>query len=260
MTRGPVRVAWITLSSVVAVMALLIGTLSVVNALAREQETITTVFDEPEVRLVDIDLSNGSVTVFGSLQDTISVTAELTYGLRRSEQQVEVEGDRLVVRERCGGMPFANLCRADVIIRVPTHLGSVVRSQNGAILITGIDGAIDASSSNGSVAVNRTSGDLHLRSSNGRVEAVAVSSAVVDASSRNGRVSLAFADPPRGVEADSSNGAVEVILPDTPEAYRVDASSSNGSVDTPVRTDPTSARSIVARSSNGSVTVRYPDG
>lgn len=260
MTRGPVRVAWITLASVVAVMALAIGTLSVVNALAREQETVTTVFDDAAVRLVDIDLSHGSVTVVGSPEHTISVTAELTHGVRRSEQQVEVEGDRLVIRERCQGPPFANLCRANFTIQVPTYVGSVVHSQNGSILVTGIDGTVDASSSNGSVAVNRTSGDLRLRSSNGRVEAAAVSSAVVEASSRNGRVSLAFAEPPRNVEANSGNGAVEVILPDTPDTYRVDASSANGSVDTPVRTDPASARSIVAESGNGSVTVRYPDG
>lgn len=260
MTRGTVRVAWILLASGVAVMALVIGTFSAVNALAREQETITTVFDEPEVRLLDIDLGNGSVTVVGSPQDTISVTAELTHGLHRAKERVEVEGDRLVVRERCQGPPIANLCRANYTIQVPTQMGSVVRSRNGSILVTGIDGPIDASSSNGSVAIRQTSGDVRLRSSNGRVEATELSSAVVEASSRNGQVHLSFADAPRDVEADSSNGAVEIVLPDTLDAYRVDASSPNGDVDTPVRTDPTSARTIVAASDNGRVTIRYPTG
>lgn len=260
MNRGPRRVAWIALASVVAVTTLVIGTFSVVNLLAREQETITTVFDDPDVRLIDIELDNGSVTLVGSTDAAITVTTELTHGLRQAEQDVAVDGDRLVIRESCQGPPFATFCHAEYVLRVPTGVGTTIRSGNGSILVTGIDGPVDASSSNGSVAVSRTSGDVRLRSSNGRVEATAVASAMVEASSRNGRVSLAFAEPPEQVEVDSSNGAVEVVLPETGDAYRVDASSSNGEVDTPVRTDPTSSRTIVAESGNGSVTVRYPDG
>ena len=43
------------------------------------------------------------------------------------------------------------------------------------------------------------------------------------------------------------------------EAYAVDTSSSNGSTDNLVTSDPESDRRIVARSDNGSVTVRYLD-
>lgn len=250
--------AWIVIASVITVALLLVGTLSVANALFREEETITTMFDEPGVGLIDIDLGNGSITLVASGEGPITVTANLTHGLRRSEQQVDVVVDRLVTRETCNGPPLTVFCRAEYILQVPTRVGAVLRSGNGSILVTGIGGAVDASSSNGSVAVNQTSGDLRLRSSNGRVEATASTSGVVKASSRNGRVSLSFDDAPRDVRAESANGRVEIVLPDTEDAYLVDASSDNGSVNTPVRADPSSSRRILAESNNGNVTVRYP--
>lgn len=258
MTKGPARLAWIVLASVVGLLVLVIGSLSVANVLAREQETVTTVFDEPAVQLIDVELHNGSVTLVGSSEATISVTAELTYGLHRPEQEVAVDGTRLVIRDTCQGPPFATFCRAEYTLRVPARLAAVVSSHNGPVLVSRIDGTVDVSSTNGSIAVDRPVGNLRLRSSNGRVEASAVRSEEVEASSRNGEVSLTFTAPPHDVEAESANGAVDIVLPDTDDAYRIEAASSHGPVDTPVRTDPSSPRTVVAESSNGSVTVRYP--
>ena len=258
MIRRPARLAWIVLASVVGLLVIVIGSFSVANVLARDQETVTTVFDEPEVQLIDVELHNGSVTLVGSPEATITVTAELTHGLHRSEQHVAVDRNRLVIRDTCHGPPFAAVCRAEYTLRVPARLAAVVRSHNGPVLVSRIDGGVDVSSTNGSIAVDRPVGDLRLRSSNGRVEATAVRSEDVEASSRNGEVSLTFAAPPHDVEAESANGAVDIVLPDTDDAYRIEAASSHGPVDTPVRTDPSSSRTVVAESSNGSVTVRYP--
>lgn len=258
MTNAPARMMWIVIGSVVSVFTLTTGGFWAFNALARDTESITTVFDEPEVRTVDIESENGSITLVGGSRDDLVVTATLTHGLRRTEQQVDVQGDRLVIRDRCDGPPFASFCRADYTLQVPTDVTAVLQSRNGSILVTGIEGDLDASSSNGNVAASQVGGELRLRSSNGRVEGAGLTSDVADASSRNGSVELSFTEAPRSVEATTSNGRVEIILPDTPDAYRIDASSDNGSVDTPVRTDPSSDRSVVAESNNGSVTIRYP--
>lgn len=259
MIGRPARLAWIVLASVVSLLVIVTGSFSVANLLAREQETVTTVFDEPEVQLIDVELHNGSLTLVGSPEATITVTAELTHGLHRAEQDVAVDGNRLVIRDTCQGPPLAAaFCGAEYTVRVPARLTAVVRSHNGPVLVSRIDGAVDVSSTNGRIAVDRPVGNLRLRSSNGRVEATAVRSEDVEASSRNGEVRLTFAAPPHDVEAESANGAVEIVLPDTDDAYRIEAASSHGPVDTPVRTDPSSPRTVVAESSNGSVTVRYP--
>lgn len=252
------RVTWIVVASVVSVVMLTTGSFWAFNALARDTETITTVYDE--VRTVDIESGNGTITLIGGDRDDIVVTATLTHGLRRTEEQVSIEGDRLVIRDRCGGAPFASFCRSDYTLQVPTDVAAVLRSRNGSVLATGIEGDVDASSSNGSVAASRIGGGLRLRTSNGRVEGSGLTSEVAEASSSNGAVDLAFDRAPRDVEVTSGNGRVEIVLPDTPDAYRIDASSDNGSVDTPVRIDPASDRIIVAESRNGSVSVRYSTG
>lgn len=259
MISRPARLAWIVVASAVGLIVLVIGSFSVANVLAREQETVTTVFDDPEVQLIDVELHNGSVTLVGSPEAAITVTAELTHGLHRAEQDVAVDGNRLVIRDTCQGPPFAAaFCRAEYTLRVPARLAAVIRSHNGRVLVSGIDGALDASSANGSIAVDGPVGELRLGSSHGRVEATAVRSKEVEASSRNGQVTLSFTAPPQDVEATSTNGSVDIVLPDTDDAYRVEAASRHGSVDTPVRTDPSSPRTVVAESGNGSVTVRYP--
>lgn len=260
MTGGPGRMAWIILSSAAAAVMLIAGTLSVANALARDQDTITTSFDGARVRVVDIELTNGSVTLVQSSGGAVTVIARRTQGLHRSEGQVDVVGERLVIRQSCEAPPVPLFCRTDYTVEVPAHVSADLRSRNGSILVSGIDGAVEATSFNGDVAVNQSSGQLRLRSSNGRVGVAAASSDVVEASSRNGEVRLVFADEPREVHAESGNGAVDVVLPHSQAAYRVDASSRHGEVDTTVRTDPDSTRSVVARSRNGSVTVSYPQG
>lgn len=259
MTTTAARVTLIVVASVGSVVLLVTGGFWAFSALARDTETITTVYDESDVRLVDIESANGSITVVGGNRDDIVVTATLTHSFRRTNLQTDEQGDRLVIRDRCGGPLFASFCRADYTVQVPTGIAAVLQSRNGSILVTSLEGDLDASSANGRVAATQVTGDVRLRSSNGRVEGTGLSSDRADASSSNGRVSLAFAEAPRAVEATTSNGRVEIVLPETAEAYRIDASSDNGSVDTPVRTDPSSRRTIVAESNNGSVTVRYPD-
>ena len=67
-----------------------------------------------------------------------------------------------------------------------------------------------------------------------------------------------MARAPRSVRAESDNGDVVVIVPRGSELYAVDATTDNGDAATPIRTDPSARRRIVARSDNGDVTVRYP--
>jgi len=82
----------------------------------------------------------------------------------------------------------------------------------------------------------------------------------VHARSAEGSVRLTFAEAPTTVTARTSDGAIEVVVPDDEATYQVAVDNIVGAIDTAVRTDPSSGRTIVADTDNGSITVRYPTG
>ena len=92
------------------------------------------------------------------------------------------------------------------------------------------------------------------------IEATGLRGDVIHADSVNGAVRLSFAEAPSEVRADSSDGEVELVVPDDDATYRVYVDNIVGSIDTAVRTDPRSTRTIEATTDNGSITVRYPTG
>ena len=136
----------------------------------------------------------------------------------------------------------------------PAHRGTIERTVGAS----DVDGAVTAGSSNGDVTGTRLGGEAQLTTDNGSVEGVDLTSDDVVGSSSNGDVELEMARAPRSVRAESDNGDVVVIVPRGSELYAVDATTDNGDAATPIRTDPSARRRIVARSDNGDVTVRYP--
>ncbi len=254
--RPGVRRAWIVAGSIMAVAALGWGTLNVISLLAYERIDRQVVFDGP-IRVIEVRGSGGSVQLSPSADDRVVVDVREWRGLSSPDTSEAVEGDRLVLSADCSS--FINAyCRVRYAVTVPAGVDVQVRSSGGGISARGLDGDLDLSSSGGGVRVEGASGRLRLDSSGGGVTAVALTSAQVDASSSGGAVRVSFAQPPLSVAVDSSGGGVTVEVPDTPDAYRVDASSSGGSTHNGLRVDPTSDRTIRARSSGGSVTLRYP--
>jgi hypothetical protein len=250
--------AWIIIGSLVTVVALGFGTYNVVGVLAHEEVTETATFEADGISLLDLDSDSGTVEVVGTDGDQIRLVAEISHGLRRTGHRAEVEGATLVVRSSCPN--FSTWCSVDYHLEVPTDLAVTANVDNGRITIRDIDGGVDVDSDNGSIELFRLSGSLTGSTDNGSLVATGLRSSAVLADSDNGRVSLTFADPPDTVQATTSNGSVEIVLPTGGETYRVDVGTSHGSTDVGVRTDPTSDRVIIGRTSNGSVTVRYPTG
>jgi hypothetical protein len=253
-----VSVLWKLVGTVFAVFALGMGTLQAVVRLGHEQETIDRTFEDvAELEVVVVDVNDGRVDIVGRDTSTIRLSGTIDHGLVRTDHTEAIEGDRVVIRTNCNHLLSA-FCDADYTLEVPHDLDVVVRSGNGTATITGMTGAIDASTGNGSVEVDGAFGDLRLESGNGSVEATDISSPTVHATTGNGGIELTFRDPPRDVGASSGNGSVEIILPNLPDvAYRVDTDTGHGSETVSVRTDPASDRSIEVGTGNGSVTVRY---
>lgn len=254
------RRLWIIAGSLLAVAALVAGTFTVVNLVAREEVIENATFSATGVTHLDVDGENGRVDVVGDGESEITVEARITHGLRRTGHRAAVEGATLRVEASCPrGLPVR--CRVDYRIVVPSRLAASVRNHNGAITVRDIDGAVDVATSNGAIDLARVGGRLQARTSNGSIRGRGLRTIAATARTSNGSVELAFSAPPEGVDARTSNGAIEVVVPDDANTYRIDADVSFfGSTDNAIRSDPTSDRSIRARTSNGGITVRYPTG
>lgn len=257
MNATKVRSAWVIVGSIAAVVTLGFGMVQAIGFVAREQSTVRQSFPGAGLSLVEVTSDSGSIRVVGDDEESVRVVIRLEEGWSRIERVARVDGDRLVLSAACPVFsgPF---CSATYEVHVPRRLDVVARSENADVGASDVDGAVTAGSSNGDVTGTRLGGEAQLTTDNGSVEGVDLTSDDVVGSSSNGDVELEMARAPRSVRAESDNGDVVVIVPRGSELYAVDATTDNGDAVTPIRTDPSARRRIVARSDNGDVTVRYP--
>jgi hypothetical protein len=253
------RRAWLIAGSLLVVVALPWVVGSFVSVLARDSETVEMAFPAAGIELLDIDADGGTIEIVGEDVDEISITAEITHGLRKTGNRAEVVDGVLEVRSSCP-LLWAVWCEVDYRVVVPETLDVRAETGNGRMTIRDISGDVEADGDNGSMELTRLSGHLLISTDNGSLEASGLRSEVVTADTDNGRLELRFATPPQRVRATGDNGRVDIEVPDTAHSYRVTVSADNGSTDAPVRTDPDSDRTIVAETDNGSVRVHYPSG
>jgi Putative adhesin len=259
--RPRVRRAWRVLGTLVVGAMLLSGVYQVVVALAHEEYPLEPQQFDP-ARVATIEVHNGAdgpVRVIGSDTDTITVTARVSDGLRRTGHSERVEGDRLVVDSSC---PIfgSDFCSVDYVIETPPDVDVVVRTDTGAIRVSDIDGDVDVESDSSGIQLAGIRGSIQADSDSASVQGTELSSPSVDASSDSGGVLLEFDRAPRTVTADSDSSDVEVVLPDSDMTYRVETSTDSGSESMQVNTAVDSDRTITASSDSGDVTVRYRRG
>jgi hypothetical protein len=235
------------------------ATYNIVSLIAHEEVTETSRYDAEELTSVELHNDNGSVEILGDDVDEVTITAEISHGLRRTVTEGSIEGDALVLDMDCPtGIP--TWCSVDYKLVVPRGLDVEVDNENGRTILRDIDGDVLVDGSNGRIELARLGGDVDVDTSNGRVEASGLRGDVVHSRSRNGSVRLAFAEAPTTVTARTSDGSVVIVVPDGDATYRVLADNFVGSIDAAIRTDPTSDRTITANTDHGSITVRYPTG
>ena len=254
-TSAGVRVLWKVFAGVLILAALVWGPYQVVTLLAHEERTREETYEAAGISRLDIEGSSGSIDIAASARSTIHVTAEISEGLRPTGETQQVVDGALELRSSCPN--FGSMfCWVDYDIQVPLDLELVVDGDHGSITITGSTAPLTVDGGHGSIRVRDVSGDLRVSNDNGRIEATGLRSARVNADNDNGRIQLEFAAAPTSVVATNDNGRILIVVPDDDTAYRVDADSDNGGEDVTVRQDSSSERTITARSSNGSVTVR----
>ena len=113
------------------------------------------------------------------------------------------------------------------------NLGNVdVRTSNGAIALTDIDGDITAKSSNGAIDGSGLSGDgIEAETSNGAIELTLEIPQDVWAKTSNGRITIEVPEGSYDVDADPGNGSEDIEIPTDPDGdYRLELRTSNGSI------------------------------
>ncbi len=251
------RFAWLVPGALLAVAALVWGTFNILTVLAHEVRTEQSTFAAAEVAAVDITSENGSVRLTGGATDEITVTAKINDGWKESDVEMRIVGGVLEIRGSCPilGNPW---CNTDFTVTLPADVPVRVDASNGNVDASGLRGGIDLDTDNGHVEIADVSGAIRITNDNGRIVGRRIGVANVDASTHNGRIVLAFSEPPDSVYARSRNGRIEVSVPDDAVAYRVNLATDNGSQNIGVRTDPASAHSIDLATRNGSVSVHRP--
>jgi hypothetical protein len=246
------RAGWVALGAVLIVVGG-VGLIVTMTSSGSQEDTLT--FDG--VSELKFDVANSPMVITaGGEQAVVEMSA--TTGLFGGDVTVEQDGGTLEIVHEC---PFLIgwRCRADFDVTVPAVVSVDGSTSNGSISVTAIEGPISVTTSNGPITIDATPSTIFARTSNGPITGSGLSGENVEVSTSNGRIVLEFDQPPTSLRATTSNGAIEVTLPPDAPPYSVDTSTSNGRVVTDIRTDPTAAGSIVARTSNGNITLVYRD-
>jgi hypothetical protein len=205
-------------------------------------------------RLV-VGTRNGSIHVTAGQAGTVEVDTHRRYSrFNPPHPTVRASNGQLTLKDGCpNGLVI--FCDVSFDLRVPAGLALQLTTKNGAVAVSGVTGALDIHTSNGSITADGASGQLSLQTSNGAIRARDLHTAVVDATTSNGSVTVSFLTAPTQVAVTTSNGAVRVTVPRGSGPFKVDVATDNGSRTVDVPTDPEATSTISAHTSNGSVRI-----
>jgi len=210
------------------------------------------------VRAVEVRLSHcgGDVAVTGdAAPGTAALSWEDSWSFARPEHAQSVEDGLLRVHVTCSRWSWGWGPSSDLTLAVPADASLTVDTGAGEISARSVGGAAVLSSGAGDVLVEDASGDLTLSTGVGDVRA-STSGVVVDASSGTGDITVTTTTAPERVGASSGVGDVLVEVPDDPAGYALQVETGVGTARSSVTDQPASARSIMAMSGVGDVTVR----
>lgn len=265
------RFAWLLPGSVLAVLAVGYGTLGAVGLTAYERQTVRQVVTEP-VSGIDVDV-DGSTRVLGEDRADVLVESVLTRGLTSPGHRVEVVDGRLEIEGDCGVLSFG-WCEVRTTVRLPLDSDVTVRgsgstrvegvagavdvaSGGGGLALSDLDGPVSAATGGGGVTATDLGGPLDLRTGGGHIDGRDLRAPTVTVRSAGGGIDLTFVADPTRVDVETGGGGIRIEVPDGDVAYAVDARTAGGGVETSVRTDPSSDRTIRARSGGGDITISY---
>ena len=169
---------------------------------------------------VNVAGTNGSIDVIGEDRRDIALEARITaHGSSHDDAAavlhriaIETHGTIHATGPTIIGWTNNNWS-VSYNLRVPRHLAAELRTENGGIELTDLEGHITAGTTNGALSLRNLAGDVHATTVNGGV------SVEVAGNQWHGG----------GLSAESTNGAISVKAPDHYSAHLV-ATTVNGGI------------------------------
>lgn len=248
---------WLVTGGVLTVAAVAAGTGTAVSALASysRTETQTHTYSGDATRIsVDAEQSGGDITLMRGSAGQIRVERRLHWSSKKPRIDERWDGSTFSTSGHCGshsGM-FGASCDVAYTIWVPDGAAVTARSSAGDLRAMGLRGDLSLTTSAGELRVAGVQGRLWLRTDAGDVSAENLTSPQANVYSSAGDVHLSFAAAPSLVDTETEAGDVSIEVPNGAYAVR---STTNQSSHVNVTEDSGSARSIVARSQSGDVTI-----
>ena len=207
---------------------------NLVHVTAAEQRSFT-VGTQPSII---IDTYNGSIAVKATAENQVeAVVTKTASGPNQKAAVADLnnvtvdyvqEGETVRITAQRTGPKTLGSSGASVELTVPQRAVLSLTTRNGTITTEGTLGDIMARSTNGNLDVHKAAGKLDLETSNGSVTIDAALASVV-AQTSNGNVRFSGSLVKGSHALETSNGGVQVML--TPSAqFQFDARTSNGTV------------------------------
>ncbi len=252
------RVFFVLLGAPLVAVFILVGAFAITGTLARQTESAPLAFADT-IERIQIDLSNGSVTLRAGEVAHVAGERVVTRGLQNPAFSERVEGRTLYIESTC--FPIGNTwCDVSYVLDVPSTIDVKAHTAIGSVLISNLSGGADVSSATGTVTVEDVSGPLVLGSGAGSISGSGLQSLSVEASTGAGSVDLRFAAAPQRVIAEAGAGSVDIELPRDGTSYKIEeVPGSDANVRVAVNTDPSSDRVLRLESGAGSVSVHHPE-
>ena len=249
--------AWLVVGSIAAVVLLAVGPVAVASLVSHEEHAVSRTYAADVVRAVVLHVDEGRVQVVGDETDVVRVSGRVSRGLRRTPVTIAVTDGRLTIDSDCTG-PFGLHCGVDLTVHVPPGVTVAGATVDADVEIHRTTGTVDLTGRDANVTLDGLTGPVRADVRDGNVQGGSLGAGPVRVSTRDGDVDLAFDVAPTAVAATVRDGAVTVVVPSGTGPYAVSASSGDGAVDTPVRTDPASPRTVALAARDGDVALRYP--
>ncbi len=198
------------------------------------EETLDRTFAlKPGGELILIN-TNGKVTVRAWDQEKLRLRAELRVEAQNREEarkiaeeaiaidqtpeQIQIETKREKVislwKSLFGKKKRSKVCRVDYELTLPRRTDLDIRSVNGGIGITDIEGGIEARTTNGGIGISGVSSSVNAHTTNGGI-----------------KVELNEVSPDESMSFTTTNGGIKVCLPQTIKAD-ISARTTNGRIHT----------------------------
>ena len=241
---------WIALIALVALVALM----SLLAAARRRTETTSATFEPAGHCVLIVEVDAGDVHLTGGATTAVQVRRSTSYTIRRPGVTEESTPEQIVLRAHTHPWIFG-YGRVDYEVVVPLGADTTVRSRDGVVHLTGLDGRVDVEAGAGLVLAERVSGALRLLSKSGDLIGRELSSRHIEAHTDGGAIELDLVCEPEHLNVTSGAESVEVTLPPGTGPYSVDARSSAGTTHVGVDQDDAAERVLRLRSRSGSITV-----